>query len=452
MKIRPIYYFLMYLQDLVLRRSFFEAVNLLYSSQSWSIDKRQIHQGSRLNVILSNAKTNVPYYQDLLGDYDVDNPDYFYNINYLNRLPILTKVIIQQHHDELKNIEFSKFHPRVQRTGGTTGEPTLFFHDQKKLDYTRAALMRSFYWADYPLRKKCLKTGAGQHEVTINKGKKGALKNFLFNRCFVDGSNLTDSQMDRIINKLLSGKFKVLWGYSSLINEIAQEAIQRNLSINLDSIITSSEMLFPAQRQAIEQAFNAPVYDNYSSREFAIAAECNQHNGLHVNDELLFVEILNDQNNRVTANEVGRVIITDLFNLSFPFIRYEIGDLAEWGNEIKCSCGVGSKKFARIVGRKSEIIRLGLDVRIPPTFFPDYFKIYDHISDFMIEIMDNDSICVDVVVKNHPIDNKAENSKIKNDLCRHFPGISFQIRETEEIARTQGGKRQFIIDHRSTPQ
>lgn len=432
--------------DILLRRSTYQAVNLLFSDEAWSEEQKCLYQGMRLNQLLSHAKNKVPYYGIHLKDYDENNKSYKYNSDYLLELPILTKAIIQEFHSELKSTDFAKFKPRLQRTGGTTGEPTIFYHDQRKLDYTRIALLRSFYWANYPVSKKCIKTGAGQHEVTINRGLKGKIKGCLFNRTFIDGSNLNDIAVENILKKLANGKYKVLWGYASLINELASIANRQNLSIHLDSVITSSEMLFPHQRRNIEKAFNASVFDNYSSREFAIAAECLIHSGLHINEELLFVELLDETNQRIkNGDKSGKIIITDLFNYSFPFIRYEIGDLASWQQGI-CSCGLNHRRFARIIGRESDIIRLNHGVRIPPTFFPDYFKIYDHILDFMVEIVDNDSILVKVLTNQK--DSETFNRKIESDLLTHFPKISVRVTSTSRIGRTLGGKRKFINDKR----
>lgn len=432
--------------DALLRSSTHEAAQLLFNDGAWDEKQKRKYQGVRLNQLLTHAKNNVPYYRPYLKHYDENNKSYKYNSDYLQELPILTKAIIQEFHSDLKSADFIKFKPRLQRTGGTTGEPTIFYHDHKKLDFTRMALLRSFYWANYTVGKKCLKTGAGQHEVTINKGLKGKVKGWLYNRTFVDGSNLHDEAVDKILKKLTSGKYKVLWGYASLINELASIPYVKQLNIKLDTVITSSEMLFPYQRNRIVEAFNAPVFDNYSSREFAIAAECASHAGLHVNEELLFVELLDETNHRINDDDKsGKIIITDLLNYSFQFIRYEIGDLASW-QEGKCPCGLNHRRFARIIGRESDIIRLNHGIRIPPTFFPDYFKIYDHIVDYMIEIIDNDSILIKVLSNRN--DSEVFNNKIESDLSSHFPGISMHVENASIIERTIGGKRKFITDTR----
>ena len=48
--------------------------------------------------------------------------------------------------------------------------------------------------------------------------------------------------------------------------------------------------------------------------------------------------------------------MTDLHNLATPMIRYEIGDIAEWGEP--CACGRGLPVLRRIVGRTLSLLRL----------------------------------------------------------------------------------------------
>ena len=63
----------------------------------------------------------------------------------------------------------------------------------------------------------------------------------------------------------------------------------------------------------------------------------------------LGVEILNDDNEPCAQGEVGRVVITDFFNTAMPLIRYDIGDLAAWG---ECPCGkIDFPAFSTILGK-----------------------------------------------------------------------------------------------------
>ena len=59
-----------------------------------------------------------------------------------------------------------------------------------------------------------------------------------------------------------------------------------------------------------------------------IGAECREHQGYHCTPRCLFVEVVDKDNRPCAPGELGRVLVTDLSNHVFPFIRYEIGDVA----------------------------------------------------------------------------------------------------------------------------
>src|SRR5690606_25431630 len=140
------------------------------------------------------------------------------------------------------------------------------------------------------------------------------------------------------------------------------------------SVIVGAEKLYPFQRKLIEEAFAAPVFETYGSREFMlIAAECDRHEGLHLTSEHLLVEILDEDGRPTPAGEAGNVVITDLYNFGMPFIRYANGDraIAGWS---KCSCGRGLPLLRQVTGRRLDVLHSPDGRRIPGEFFPHCLK------------------------------------------------------------------------------
>jgi phenylacetate-CoA ligase len=124
-----------------------------------------------------------------------------------------------------------------------------------------------------------------------------------------------------------------------------------------DGIITSTDMLFPHQRALIERVFRTSVYDRYGCREVAtIAAECAEHQGMHINTDRLIVEFVDEAGRPVEPGQPGRVVVTDLFNYAMPFIRYDIGDVAIPDTK-HCPCGRGLPLMKELIGRYADILR-----------------------------------------------------------------------------------------------
>jgi phenylacetate-CoA ligase len=135
---------------------------------------------------------------------------------------------------------------------------------------------------------------------------------------------------------------------------------ERGISdLTVDAIISASEQLW--RRETIEEAFHSRVFDDYSSREFSIAAECEVRRGYHISSEIVLLEFVRD-NQHVSNGELGEILVTDLTNWGMPFIRYRIGDLGRPSDD-HCPCGRGLPLLEGVEGRSSDYIT-GSDGRV----------------------------------------------------------------------------------------
>jgi phenylacetate-CoA ligase len=87
-----------------------------------------------------------------------------------------------------------------------------------------------------------------------------------------------------------------------------------------------------------------------------IAAECGAHDGMHIQEENLLVEIVRD-GRPAPPGEPGDVVVTDLHNLGMPMIRYVNGDVASLSPSGPCACGRGLARVARVDGRRADTLR-----------------------------------------------------------------------------------------------
>src|SRR5207245_4107256 len=91
-------------------------------------------------------------------------------------------------------------------------------------------------------------------------------------------------------------------------------------------IITSAMVLHDWQRRVIEEVFACPVTNRYGCEEVSlIACECEQHQGLHINSDSVFVEIVRD-GQPAAPGQAGHVVVTDLTNRAMRLSRYQVGD------------------------------------------------------------------------------------------------------------------------------
>lgn len=119
---------------------------------------------------------------------------------------------------------------------------------------------------------------------------------------------------------------------------LEQALLEGSRPQNLREIRCRGAWLDPELRKLVEKAWGIPVLHEYFLEEIgAIAFQCPENQGLHINSEFVFVEVLNAHDKPCTAGQTGRVVVTPLQNFQTPLIRYDTGNLAELGGT--CDCG-----------------------------------------------------------------------------------------------------------------
>ena len=149
-----------------------------------------------------------------------------------------------------------------------------------------------------------------------------------------------------------------LMTYVDAAVSLAEFAEERGLECpNCPPSWAAPEPLTPEFRRILERGFKAEVFDKYGSRECCdMACECRHHTGLHVFSPNVYLEIVDDQGIAVPAGETGRILVTLLNNLSFPMIRYEIGDLGKWAPARLCPCGSPFPLIESLQGRQDDML------------------------------------------------------------------------------------------------
>jgi phenylacetate-coenzyme A ligase PaaK-like adenylate-forming protein len=130
-----------------------------------------------------------------------------------------------------------------------------------------------------------------------------------------------------IIEQLNALQPAVLSGYASILVRLAAEASSGRLRIAPRAVSSTSETLLPEMRAAIREAFGAPVLDGFGSTEGLFGKTCSDDDVFVFNTDLCIVELVDADNHPVAAGEPSaKVLVTNLYNLTQPLIRYELTD------------------------------------------------------------------------------------------------------------------------------
>jgi len=312
-------------------------------------------QGRRLRDFLVRIGNHVPYYRALFAALDFD-PAAVTSSADLQRLPLTGKADIRANMERLTADNAGK----LERfsTGGSSGEPLIFYRGKERVSHDVAAKWRATRWwgvdigdPEIVVWGSPIELGS-QDRVRLVRDK--FLRTELLSAFEMSNANLL--QFTRRIRKL---RPRMLFGYPSSLALLAEYVTSNGHSVDdlgIKVVFVTSERLYPHQREAIESAFGAPVANGYGGRDAGfIAHQCPQ-GALHITAEDIVVEIVSAEGEVLPAGEKGEIVITHLATGDFPFVRYRTGDVGSLSNET-CSCGRGLPVLAEIEGRSTDFVK-----------------------------------------------------------------------------------------------
>lgn len=162
-----------------------------------------------------------------------------------------------------------------------------------------------------------------------------------------------------VVARLNDFRPNFLAGYSSSLEMLAHEERVGRLRLRqtrcLEQITNVSEPLPATSRKRIEGAFGVHVADQYALAECpALTFGCPMSVGSHLNADLAYLEVADDDYRPVPDGTPGtKVLVTNLYNLVQPLIRYEVGDVVTL-SERRCVCGSTMPHIESVAGRTKE--------------------------------------------------------------------------------------------------
>jgi len=260
----------------------------------------------------------------------------------------------------------------VARTSGSTGHPGLFLWNRAEWAAVIASYARAQEWAgiDASLRRR---TRLAVVSCRI-PWHQSALVGMSVDSPFIPVRRFdATSPVDEITAGLNAWQPVNLIAYASMGRELADEQLAGRLRISPRAVMCSSEVLTAESRARIRRAFGVEPFEVYAATEPAgIASECSSHR-MHLYEDLVITEVVDDRNRPVPVGEAGaKVLVTVLFSRTQPLIRYEMSDRISLSPS-PCDCGRTFGLVDAIQGRAEDLLTLpgaaGGTVTIHPNVF-----------------------------------------------------------------------------------
>lgn len=162
----------------------------------------------------------------------------------------------------------------------------------------------------------------------------------------------------------------MLSAYASALSVLVEEARAGRLRIAPKRVTSTSEPLLPEISAAVEEVWGAPVANWWGTSEGGpTGVGCFRGRGMHLSEDLLIVEPVDDAGNPVGPGQTAsKAYLTNLFNVIQPLIRYEITDEVKLLDE-PCPCGSAHRRIDDIQGRLDDRFVYGGGVAVHPHLF-----------------------------------------------------------------------------------
>ena len=414
----------------------------LEQTQWWSPDRLAQLQLQRLRSLLLHAQQHVPYYRDLFARTGFA-PATVTSLADLRRLPLLGKAEIRANTDALKAdnaVGLARFN-----TGGSSGEPLIFFIGNQRVSHDVAAKWRATRWWDVDIGDAEIVVWGSPIELSA-QDRVRALRDKLLRTELLPAFEMSAAKLDGFVARIRERRPKMLFGYPSALSHIARHAEKRGLrmdELGIKVAFCTSEKLYDDQREAIERIFGCAVANGYGSRDAGFIAHQCPAGGMHLTAEDIIVEIVDVAGRVLPPGEAGEIVVTHLSTGDFPFIRYRTGDVAVM-DTAACACGRGLPMLKEIQGRATDFV-----VARDGTVMHGLALIYilrdlPQVAGFKIMQESLDLTRVQVV----------PGPGFDADITRHIQrgmaarlgdGVRIEVEQVTEIAPEKSGKYRYVI-------
>ena len=318
-----------------------------------SLAENRERQWESLQRLLQHAYETTPFYRQRFDAAGV-TPRSVSSPSELRKIPPLTREDLRLHQEELWSRKYQRESMPTAATGGTTDTPVPLLRSPESLFAKTAMQLRFNTWAGmWPGDKVLYLWGAAMDFPKNPSWKWRAHDRYLLRRVWAPTSVFNERVLESYRLSLNRFRPRMIYCYPTPMALFAEYLRDCGRPFHRpEGIISTAEPLLPQQREVIEATMGCRVHELYGSREFGmIAAECECHEGLHVNPYAAYVELLPVEGAEVEG--LQELFVTDLLNNGMPMIRYKVNDCTLSGPEA-CRCGRGYPLIQTITGRTGD--------------------------------------------------------------------------------------------------
>ena len=388
----------------------FKAMKLCADYKKMPADKREQVRGQRFKDVVEYARENSPYYKELYKDLPADftladlppvnKPDLMENWDSWVCDRNLKLADVNEFMKDKSNIG-SKFKNEymVFTTSGSTGNPLVAVYD-KNANNIMGGISAVRAYARKEDLKAFMKAGGKSIGIFADGGfylGNSSIRSRLKTMPWKKKQMAVSSALyptEQIVKQLNDFQPAMIGGYPSHLELLIDEAKAGRLNISPVIIMTGGEYLADDVRKRLAETFNCYVQTSYSCTEGGtVACECS-HQHFHINDDWLIVEPVDNNGNSVPDGVLSdKILLTNLYNYTQPFIRYEVTDRVIMHHQ-PCPCGNPSP-WIELEGRTDDVTSFaenGEEIKIAPLAIYAVLKEVEDLRRFQVLVFDGNKV------------------------------------------------------------
>jgi len=405
---------------------------------------RQSVQSELLSRHIDMLRERSPYYSERLWDVrgKVD-------LARISELPFTTKDELAAHNDSFMAVPHSAV-VDIATTSGTLGEPVAYQLTESDLQRLARNEAGSYRIAG------CTETDVFQLLTTLDKRFMAGLAYFMGVRelgatIIRSGPGALELQWESIL------RFRptVLIAVPSFVPRLIAHGKEMGIDVNSTSvkrIICIGEPVRHADlspnhlAQRITAQWQVQLHSTYASTEMATAfTECSHGTGVHMQPDLVILEVIDENGHAVQNGEAGEVVVTPLGVEGMPLLRYRTGDICHLHTGA-CACGRTTPRLGPVVGRKQQLLKLK-GTSVYPTAIIEELNALPEVRNFVVEAL-RDEYGLDRVLLRLTLPDPALRQKVSDHLAaklRVRPEIELMTNDALNRLKLNENRRKLNI-------
>jgi phenylacetate-CoA ligase len=425
-------------------RSEVHAFGQVLATTEWlTAEELRSYQASRVPKLLLHARNTTKLYKDRLA-FDLGSRESIDKA--WPAIPILTRTEAAKNRLKLLSRKLPRESGPVMigQTSGSTGAPLDFKKSGVSSIAAAALTERMFRWWSVDGSKSLA-------QITTDRDKlapppDGRITHG-WHSSHPSGIRHTiglEADAGAHLRWLMARRPDYLGTYPAILKELALIVQQRGIDLAFAQLMSYAAVLDEETRELCRAAFGAEIADTYGAQETDhIAAQCRDCGEYHISSEAAVVEVLRADGSAAAPGEIGRVVVTPLYNFAMPLIRYELGDMAEVGTSPP-ACGRGLPTLRRILGRARQMFRFRDGTAIWPIAIR--LKLSELIVHRQYQMVQTDLDHVEIryvpEAPERPIDLSELTQRVRNVLRQP---VEVSVRSVDQIDRSHRGKYEDCI-------